>query len=197
MTINDQYYELCDIYVTIGRTVSLARAQNERPVWLKRQLFFQSLPKTDQLHYIRDFDAWLPDILAQQPLDKIDEKKERLMNLLPGIANFVRTTRAESYVERRDGNWHIWWANECESMRQQGKTVPGSDLDAERLLLDHFIQYETLGEPIRPFLSRPCDPNAPLPPISEVLHPYHPPRYVPVFQFETPQRILRPGDPDA
>ncbi|KAI1139155.1 hypothetical protein F5Y05DRAFT_424821 [Hypoxylon sp. FL0543] len=162
-----QLEHLTEISQTLRPPPTPADQKNNLPWVLKRMSLFQSLPTSDQLKYIRDLIAWRAAAFAPHPVTD----GGHIGFLLPGLAQFVRSLRVGAYKESRDGNWFCWWKREVLKRRADEGAAPGDEAAADRLLLDHLLQYEKLMRV--PVAERLADDSLVLPPISRILDPEH------------------------
>ncbi|KAI1413369.1 hypothetical protein F5Y13DRAFT_189277 [Hypoxylon sp. FL1857] len=132
--------------------------RRELPHMLAKCRFFKDLPQSERSRFIMNVIDW------RQSLGKGDAKFVACM--VPGLYNFINTTRGNEFDEVRDGNWYLWWTG---SNRQQGMLDLGfKTLVEDRYLLKRILEYESRTQDPDIPLQFPNDPRI-LPSVSGIL----------------------------
>ncbi|KAI1399007.1 hypothetical protein F4819DRAFT_489001 [Hypoxylon fuscum] len=149
-----QLENILGVYMQLQLPITPREVSSEVPWVAKRWKLFQLLPRQDQLVYIDRFISWRKTINFCA--------SDVSLYLLPSISDFIVRIR----THRGYPDWMAWWA--CEKDRYDNARQHIQESAKERLLLDHLLEYESLGEPIP---LRFQGNETALPSIHQLLHP--------------------------
>ncbi|KAI1413368.1 hypothetical protein F5Y13DRAFT_198637 [Hypoxylon sp. FL1857] len=158
-----QLFMLSKMCQSLHPTPSPSGYKSNLPWALKRTALFQSLPAKDQLKYIQDLIIWRRMVFA--PIPQTDFAY--VAYLLPGLAHYVYSVRTGAYNAVDDGNWFLWWKARVSQRHKEAGTKPSDDIQADRELLEHLMQYEARKR--IPVVPRYPDDPLNLPPILQIL----------------------------